>query len=60
MNDDMTLPVLPPARRRPPLVRLLATALAGGLGAFCVGVEAPQAVQPLAPTSAASGAHLDV
>ena len=59
MNDHMTLPALPPTRRRPSLGRLLATALAGGLGAFCVSVEAPQTAQPLAPTSTASGAHAD-
>jgi hypothetical protein len=60
MNDQMTVPVSPPALRRPPLMRLLATALAGGLGAFCISVEAPQTAQPLAPTSAASGTHVDV
>jgi hypothetical protein len=59
MNDQMTVPTLPSTSRRPPIMRYLATALAGGLGAFCVSAEVPQVVQTLAPTSVASGTHLD-
>jgi hypothetical protein len=59
MNDHMTIPTPPPTRRRPPVMRYLATALAGGLGAFCVSAELPQVPQPLAPSSVASGTHAD-
>jgi hypothetical protein len=47
----------PLQRRRPPLRRLLAAALSGGLGVFAFALEAPlvaKAVAPAQPTSITS------
>jgi hypothetical protein len=46
-------------RRRPPLRRLLAAALSGGLGVFAFAVDAPPVAKPLAPTPPASISSTD-
>jgi hypothetical protein len=50
----MNLEMAPQPRKRPPLRRLLATALSGGLGVFAIAVDAAPVVNPVAPTQQAS------